>query len=104
MGNRVLWGQGRTLHLRSFPSSRVCRWEEEYTVRIQLQERVNELQEVRRPPPVLPSDPTRPSAWGRLLAPPCLYRLPTLAVCSWQRSLPGCRKPKRLMPAKRSWR
>lgn len=31
------------------PSSLSARWEEEYTVRIQLQERVHELQEVRAP-------------------------------------------------------
>lgn len=31
------------------PSSLSARWEEEYTVRMQLQERVHELQEVRAP-------------------------------------------------------
>lgn len=35
----------------------VCRWEEEYAVRLQLQERVSELQEVRAAPPALPTVP-----------------------------------------------
>lgn len=40
-------GWGGTPHLHSLLSPMSARWEEEYTVRIQLQERVNELQEVR---------------------------------------------------------
>lgn len=49
--------------LSPFPMS--VRWEEEYTVRIQLQERVNELQEVRAatpasPQPLLPCSTTEP--------------------------------------------
>lgn len=65
------------------PSSLSARWEEEYTVRMQLQERVHELQEVRAPHrlglPQSPPVPLGPGAgsWSLL---PRLDLPPTLAV------------------------
>lgn len=81
MGNWELQGQVRTLHLKGAVSLPVsARWEEEYTVRVQLQERVNELQEVRAPHclcfPLFPA--VAPQPW--LPVPPCLDLPPTLAV------------------------
>lgn len=77
------------------PPPMSVRWEEEYTVRIQLQERVNELQEVRvvPPRPLLPCGTAQPS--------PCpshtLVHIDIMSVFP-----PGCRRPRRPMPAKRS--
>lgn len=46
-------GEGKTAPAPRCSPFTVRRWEEEYTVRLQLQERVNELQEVRAAPPAL---------------------------------------------------
>lgn len=67
-------------------------------MRIQLQERVNELQEVRAatpasPQPCFPAAPLSPSP-----APPIISHIDIVPPFPL-----GCRRPKRLMPAKRSW-
>lgn len=71
--------------LSPFPMS--VRWEEEYTVRTQLQERVNELQEVRVATPL-----------ALLPVPPhtCSHMDITSPFP------PGCRRPKRRMLVKRN--
>lgn len=113
MGGRELWGGvGPHTYIPS-PSPMSARWEEEYTVRIQLQERVNELQEVRAAHHCVPSTlPPRPLATRPLATPQTLSSpgpsLSSPAFCidsttNRQGFLPNCRKPKRLMPAKRSW-
>lgn len=100
------WGTGSiglgTYALCLLPMS--ARWEEEYTVRIQLQERVNELQEVRVPHCLgFPQSSPLPPPWSPLLVPPCLALPPTLAVPLTSGFLLGCRKPRRPTPARRSW-
>lgn len=57
-------------------------------MRLQLQERVNELQEVRA---------------ARLPSPPSLARCSLPACRSPWLVSPDCRKPRRLTPARRSW-
>lgn len=75
-------------------------------MRMQLQQRVNELQEVRVPHrPCFSQSPRSPFGPGAgSLSRLILTFLPHRQCHSWQGFLPGCRKPRRLTPAKRSWR